>query len=365
MALALDFNFPSRVKLEIWLECLPAGSITTRLGTYYSVPLLNFFPPGRRQNCRNDILDVPTTSRRSLSEAWTRFKDLLQKIPHHGIDLWLQERPNDFTKSVKQIILPPYVPSTSEARLAFIERRNSEGSIIGGLILWGERHKEDEAKEEDGEKSTVTDYKGHEITDEMEDKVESKEEVEEETEEEAEEEEEEGNQEHFNTFPTMNELRLEPRRKLSNPKKNCNFVGRVRGLKVFFGNFTYECDFMVLEDTTSVIDHYLRSVVSGKPFVEAIRLVYNKEEGTIVFERDNEKIVFKMPYKMDMFKHIDFAYISTDCIPPFVIKSDNDNCEKTHYLDSLDLGPEYKYDEYVCRGIQSFMATKSIGKNKG
>ncbi|GJR80911.1 hypothetical protein Tco_0151696 [Tanacetum coccineum] len=26
----------------------------------------------------------------SLFEAWTRFKDLLQKVPHHGIDLWLQ-----------------------------------------------------------------------------------------------------------------------------------------------------------------------------------------------------------------------------------------------------------------------------------
>ncbi|GJY67702.1 hypothetical protein Tco_0470684 [Tanacetum coccineum] len=28
--------------------------------------------------------------RESLSEAWNRFKDLLQKAPHHGIDLWLQ-----------------------------------------------------------------------------------------------------------------------------------------------------------------------------------------------------------------------------------------------------------------------------------
>ena len=26
----------------------------------------------------------------TLYEAWTRFKDLLQKVPHHGIDLWLQ-----------------------------------------------------------------------------------------------------------------------------------------------------------------------------------------------------------------------------------------------------------------------------------
>ncbi|GJU85583.1 hypothetical protein Tco_1293129 [Tanacetum coccineum] len=26
----------------------------------------------------------------SLSEAWTCFKDLLRKVPHHGLDLWLQ-----------------------------------------------------------------------------------------------------------------------------------------------------------------------------------------------------------------------------------------------------------------------------------
>nr|GEW26789.1 PI-PLC X domain-containing protein At5g67130 [Tanacetum cinerariifolium] len=26
----------------------------------------------------------------SLSEAWTHFKDLLQKVPHHGINMWLQ-----------------------------------------------------------------------------------------------------------------------------------------------------------------------------------------------------------------------------------------------------------------------------------
>ncbi|GJV46346.1 protein kinase-like domain, concanavalin A-like lectin/glucanase domain protein [Tanacetum coccineum] len=234
--------------------------------------------------------------------------------------------------------------------------------------------KEDEAKEEDGEKSTATDCKGHETTDETEVKVESKEEVKEETEEEAE-EEKEGNPKHFDTFPTMNELRLhynwimsnrlEPRRKLSNLKKNCNFIGRVWGLKVFVGNFTYECDFMVLKDTTSVIDHYLGSVVFGKPFMEATMIVYNKEEGTVVFEKDKEKIIFKMPHKMDMFKHIDFADRGTDSIPPFIIKSDDDNCEKTYYFNNLDLGLEYKYDEYACRGIRSLMAAKARRKNKG
>ncbi|GJY62261.1 zinc finger, CCHC-type containing protein [Tanacetum coccineum] len=39
---------------------------------------------------RNDILMFQQHHGESLSEAWTRFKDLLQKVPHHGIDRWLQ-----------------------------------------------------------------------------------------------------------------------------------------------------------------------------------------------------------------------------------------------------------------------------------
>nr|GEX64131.1 MAK10-like protein [Tanacetum cinerariifolium] len=270
-------------------------------------------------------------------------------------------------------------------------------------------NKEDEDKKEGSVKSGATEYRSPETIDEIEYKVESIEEVEEETK-----EEEDGDPKHFDTFPIMNELtyhewllknprppwvkakiriedvnnvkffgmigqfnkeqayldlksplnimskiyynwivtnRLELKRKLSNPKKNYNFVRRVRKLKVFLGNFTYEYDFMVIEDTTSVIDHYLGSVVFRKPFVEVTGLVYNKEEGTLVFERDKEKIIFKLPHKMDMFKHIDFVDMSTNCISPFIVQSDDNNCEKTHYSDCLDLGPEYTYDEYVCRGI--------------
>ncbi|GJV08855.1 hypothetical protein Tco_1346511 [Tanacetum coccineum] len=33
---------------------------------------------------------IYTTRESLISEAWTRFKDLLQKVPHHGIDRWLQ-----------------------------------------------------------------------------------------------------------------------------------------------------------------------------------------------------------------------------------------------------------------------------------
>ncbi|GJV97815.1 hypothetical protein Tco_1549392 [Tanacetum coccineum] len=164
----------------------------------------------------------------------------------------------------------------------------------------------------------MTKYKDHEMTVMAKGEVESEEEFEEET---KTEEEEEDNPEHFDTFPIMRELGyyewllknpqtpwvkakirtrnlnnvnflawLEPRRKPSNLEKICNFLGRVRGLKVFIGNFTYKCDFMMLEDTTSVIDHDLGSVVFGKPFSETTGLVYDVKEGTVLFEKDKEKI---------------------------------------------------------------------------
>ncbi|GKA11105.1 zinc finger, CCHC-type containing protein [Tanacetum coccineum] len=72
-----------------WLERLLAGSISTRedLTTRF---LAQFFPPGRTTNFRNDFFIFQQHQGESLSKAWTRFKDLLQKVPHHGIDLWLQ-----------------------------------------------------------------------------------------------------------------------------------------------------------------------------------------------------------------------------------------------------------------------------------
>ncbi|GJT90957.1 hypothetical protein Tco_1079802 [Tanacetum coccineum] len=44
----------------------------------------------RPQNFGNDILMFQQHHGESLSKAWTRFKDLLQKVHHYGIDRWLQ-----------------------------------------------------------------------------------------------------------------------------------------------------------------------------------------------------------------------------------------------------------------------------------
>ncbi|GKF58171.1 zinc finger, CCHC-type containing protein [Tanacetum coccineum] len=49
-----------------------------------------FFPPRRTTQLHNDILMFQQHQGESLSEAWTHFKDLLQKSPHLGIDLWIQ-----------------------------------------------------------------------------------------------------------------------------------------------------------------------------------------------------------------------------------------------------------------------------------
>ncbi|GJU02687.1 MAK10-like protein [Tanacetum coccineum] len=219
-------------------------------------------------------------------------------------------------KNPSKLLSPKYLSQSS-----IIEQNKNPSSLkrvhfVNSIIIL---NKESEAKEEGSVEPSKTNYTNRKNANETDKEVESEKEVEEETEGETEEEEED-NPKHFETFPTMKELRyherllknhrppwvkamirtenvnnmkfscmigqfnkeqvyldlespinimsrlhynwimsnrLEPRRKPSNPKKNFNFVGRVKGLRVFIGNFTYECDFMVLEDTTSVIDHYL------------------------------------------------------------------------------------------------------------
>ncbi|GJU34009.1 hypothetical protein Tco_1182363 [Tanacetum coccineum] len=139
--------------------------------------------------------------------------------------------------------------------------------------------------------------------------------------------------EYFETFPTLEELEyhewllkypkpswimtygLRSRQKPSNLKKLSNFVGRVKSLKIFIGSFAYECEFMLLEDTTSIINRCLGEMVFGRPFIDKIGLVYNKEEGTVSFKQDNEKIKFKMPHTMKIFKQTRFMGASTDSIP--------------------------------------------------
>ncbi|GJS49563.1 MAK10-like protein [Tanacetum coccineum] len=151
------------------LERIPAGFISTweDLTTRF---LAQFFLPGRTSKLRNDILMFQQHQGQSLSEVWNRFKDLLQKVPYHGIDLWLQiqifydhvnliirrtidqaasgklhdkndeeswelledpalydnkswNNPRDFAKPVKDISMPHDVSSASDRRLIELENQ--------------------------------------------------------------------------------------------------------------------------------------------------------------------------------------------------------------------------------------------------
>ncbi|GJX39762.1 zinc finger, CCHC-type containing protein [Tanacetum coccineum] len=82
------FQYSLRDQASNWLERLPAGSISTweDLTTRF---LAKFFSLGRTVKLCNDILMFQQHQEESLSEAWTHFKELLQKVNHHGIDRWL------------------------------------------------------------------------------------------------------------------------------------------------------------------------------------------------------------------------------------------------------------------------------------
>ncbi|GJS25600.1 hypothetical protein Tco_0454232 [Tanacetum coccineum] len=83
------------------------------------------------------------------------------------------------------------------------------------------------------------------------------------------------------------------RRKLD-PRENTNggvnnFTGRIKGMHVFVGNFTYVTDFMIIEDISSIIDPRLSQVVLRRPFVEISNMTHDPPED---LERKHTKSVY-------------------------------------------------------------------------
>ncbi|GJV51375.1 hypothetical protein Tco_1447116 [Tanacetum coccineum] len=136
---------------------------------------------------------------------------------------------------------------------------------------------------------------------------------------------------------------LGSRLKPSNPNKISNFVGRARSLNFFIRSFAYECDFMILEDTTRIIDRHLGEIAFGRPFIDETSLVYDKEEETIKSKQDDEKITFKMPHTMEIFKQTRLMGLSTDSIPSSAYE-ENFGHGRMRYYQSLLIGDEYMQD---------------------
>ncbi|GJW16601.1 hypothetical protein Tco_0024037 [Tanacetum coccineum] len=94
---------------------------------------------------------------------------------------------------------------------------------------------------------------------------------------------------YFDMFPTRNELAYHKYLIKLDPRENSNrgvsnFTGRIKGMHVFIGNFTYIVNFMIVEDISSIIDPGLSQVVLGKPFVEISNMTQDSPEGVVIFD---------------------------------------------------------------------------------
>ncbi|GJT28655.1 hypothetical protein Tco_0908930 [Tanacetum coccineum] len=184
---------------------------------------------------------------------------------------------------------------------------------------------------------------------------------------------------YFDTFPTMEELEYHewllkyPKPSWVKAKIRTRNLNNVK-ISCKMGHFLKRQAYIDLESPINVLskqhykkirnkglesrqkpsnpNHYLGEVVFGKPFSRNTGLVYDQDKGTVTFKKDDKKITFKMPHKMEASNRINFKDINTDSIPPFVLGS-NDDRGKTYYSNSLTLGPEYREDKSINKEIQN------------
>ncbi|GKB59056.1 hypothetical protein Tco_0915242, partial [Tanacetum coccineum] len=78
-----------------------------------------------------------------------------------------------------------------------------------------------------------------------------------------------------------------------------NFTGRIKGMHVFVGNFTYVIDFMIVEDISSIVDPRLSQVAPGKPFVKISNMTHDPSLGVVKFTDGINEIAYKIPHKIE------------------------------------------------------------------
>lgn len=82
------FPFTLYEKAQEWYDKLPSESIFTweqLISKFYE----KFFPPGKTSAFRDRILRFRKGKDEPFHKSWIRFKDLIRRVPHHGIELWL------------------------------------------------------------------------------------------------------------------------------------------------------------------------------------------------------------------------------------------------------------------------------------
>ncbi|GJY06906.1 hypothetical protein Tco_0373960 [Tanacetum coccineum] len=140
--------------------------------------------------------------------------------------------------------------------------------------------------------------------------------------------------------------KLDPREDLN--ERVSNFTGRIKGIHLFVGNFTYVIDFMIVEDIGSIIDPRLSQVVLGKPFVEMSNMTHDPPKGVVRFINGTDEIAYKMPHKIKQYNSL--SDLEKEHTKSVYLRNEEDKKRGVEYVMSrilgfykecLDLGPEY------------------------
>ncbi|GKB69065.1 hypothetical protein Tco_0930477 [Tanacetum coccineum] len=127
-----------------------------------------------------------------------------------------------------------------------------------------------------------------------------------------------------------------------------NFTGRIKGMHVFMGNFTYVVDFMIVKDISSILDPRLSQVVLGRPFIEISKMTHDPPEGVVRFINMTNEIAYKMPHKIEQYDSL--SELDKEHTKSVYLRNEEDKRRGVEYVMSkilgfykecLDLGPEY------------------------
>ncbi|GJT28566.1 hypothetical protein Tco_0908841 [Tanacetum coccineum] len=142
------------------------------------------------------------------------------------------------------------------------------------------------------------------------------------------------------------------RRKID-PRENANggisnFIGRIKGMHVFVGNFTYVIDFMIVEDISSIIDPWLSQVVLGRPLNKISNMTHDLPEGVVKFTNENDEVTYKMPHKIEQYNSL--SKLKKEYTKSVYLRNEEDKRKGVDYVmckilrfykECLELGPEY------------------------
>ncbi|GKE65838.1 hypothetical protein Tco_1519999 [Tanacetum coccineum] len=140
--------------------------------------------------------------------------------------------------------------------------------------------------------------------------------------------------------------KLDPRE--SSNRGFSNFTGRIKGMHVFVGNFTYIVDFMIVEDISSIIDPRLSQVVLGRPFVEISNMTQDPPEGVVRFINGTDEITYKMSHTIEQYNSL--LDLEKEHTKSVYLRNKEDKRRGVEYVMSkilefykgcLKLGPEY------------------------